>query len=194
MTDEDFDIGKRLKLLRRERKLSQRQLAARAGVTNGLISMIEQNKISPSVSSLKKILDGVPIGLADFFTNDAEREPRTFFRHDQMPEIRPPAVHGPDACPNTLTLRRLGQSGIHNLMMLHETYEPGADTGPSLYSHDSEEAGMVVSGQIEITLEDEVKVLGPGDGYIFNSLRPHRFRNLGNTPCVLISACTPPTF
>lgn len=192
--ESDFDIGMRLKALRRDRKLSQRQLAARAGVTNGLISMIEQNKISPSVSSLKKILDGVPMGLADFFTLETDQEQKTFYRHDQLPEIRPPTVHGPNACLNELKLLRLGQPGVHNLMMLHETYAPGADTGPSLYSHDSEEAGFVLSGQIEITLEDEAVVLGPGDGYIFNSKRPHRFRNPGDTVCVLISACTPPTF
>ncbi|MGH8315339.1 MAG: helix-turn-helix domain-containing protein, partial [Steroidobacterales bacterium] len=33
--------------------LSQRELAKRAGVTNGMISLIEQNRVSPSVSSLK---------------------------------------------------------------------------------------------------------------------------------------------
>lgn len=190
----DIDIGKRLKELRNSKRLSQRQLAARTGVTNGLISMIEQNKISPSIASLKKILDGFSIGLADFFSDSSEPEPKTFFRWNELPSIRPPAVHGPDAPQSKLTLLRLGQPGSHNLMMLHETYEPGADTGPTLYSHESEECGLVLSGQIEITVGEEVSVLGPGDGYIFNSQRPHRFRNTGLLPCILVSACTPPTF
>ena len=38
------------------------------------------------------------------------------------------------------------------------------------------------------------RVLKAGDGYLFPSLLPHRFRNVGDTPCVVISACTPPTF
>jgi len=41
---------------------------------------------------------------------------------------------------------------------------------------------------------EDVAVLGPGDAYYFDSREPHRFRNAGDTPCELISACTPPSF
>jgi len=41
---------------------------------------------------------------------------------------------------------------------------------------------------------EQVRVLGPGDAYYFESDQPHRFRNIGPEPCELISACTPPTF
>src|SRR5882757_4920110 len=49
-----IDVGARLRGIRTTFGLSQRELARRAGVTNGLISLIEQNRVSPSVSSLKK--------------------------------------------------------------------------------------------------------------------------------------------
>ena len=65
-------IGARLQLVRKSKGLSQRELAKRVGVTNSTISLIEQNKVSPSVSSLKKVLDGIPISLADFFTLDMD--------------------------------------------------------------------------------------------------------------------------
>jgi transcriptional regulator with XRE-family HTH domain len=65
-----MDVGAHLKAVRQMYGLSQRELAKRAGVTNGLISLIEQNRVSPSVSSLKKVLDGIPMALADFFTLD----------------------------------------------------------------------------------------------------------------------------
>ena len=64
------DIGTRLRLVRQVYGFTQRELARRAGVTNGAISLIEQNRVSPSISSLKKILDGIPLSLADFFTLD----------------------------------------------------------------------------------------------------------------------------
>ena len=57
----EFDVGSRLRDIRTAAGLSQRQLAERAGVPNGLISMIEQNRSSPSVASLRKILGGVPM-------------------------------------------------------------------------------------------------------------------------------------
>lgn len=193
MSETEFDIGGRLRDLRQTRKLSQRQLAARAGVTNGLISMIEQNKISPSVANLKKILDGLATSMVEFFAAPSE-QPRTFWRHDELPEIRSAAVHGPEATRARLSLLRVGRGGANNLMMLHETYDPGADTGETLYSHEAEEAGIVIEGEIEITVGSEVARLGPGDGYIFDSRKPHRFRNPGPLRCIIVSACTPPTF
>ena len=62
-----MDIGGRLKEVREQRGLSQRELAARAGLTNGAISLMEQNKSSPSVASLKRLLDAVPMTLSEFF-------------------------------------------------------------------------------------------------------------------------------
>lgn len=71
---------------------------------------------------------------------------------------------------------------------------PGADTGEQMLSHQAEEAGVVIAGIIEITVGDQVRVLNTGDGYLFDSRLPHKFRNIGDQDCVIISACTPPTF
>ncbi len=54
--------------------ISQRELAKRAGVTNSTISMIEKNSVSPSVSSLKKVLSGLPMSLMDFFDSQESEE------------------------------------------------------------------------------------------------------------------------
>ncbi len=61
------DVGARLRLIRQQHGFSQRELARRAGLTNTTISLIEKNKSSPSISSLKKVLDGIPMSLAEFF-------------------------------------------------------------------------------------------------------------------------------
>jgi len=85
-----IDVGAHLRAVRTMYGLSQRELAKRAGVTNGLISLIEQNRVSPSVSSLKKVLDGIPMSLADFFTLDLGSSPQVFFSGDD--ESNPPGV------------------------------------------------------------------------------------------------------
>ncbi|WP_428994944.1 helix-turn-helix domain-containing protein, partial [Escherichia coli] len=54
-----LDVGARLQTIRKLKGLSQRELAKRAGVTNSTISMIEKNSVSPSISSLKKVLGGI---------------------------------------------------------------------------------------------------------------------------------------
>src|SRR6187402_1662368 len=82
-----IDVGARLKHVRELHGLSQRELARRAGVTNGLISLIEQNRVSPSVGSLKKVLDGVPLSMAEFFTLDVNSAAQVFYAADELVEI-----------------------------------------------------------------------------------------------------------
>lgn len=189
-----MDIGSRLRAVREARGLSQRDLASRAGLTNGAISLIEQDKSSPSVASLKRLLDAIPMTLSEFFFEVEENgPPKYFYGADEFVELSP-QDHGLGQKAARVSLRQLGNASKHTLQVLHETYPPGSDTGPDMLCHDGEEAGVVISGIIEITVADQVRVLNPGDGYLFDSRLPHRFRNIGGVDCVVVSACTPPTF
>ena len=77
--------------------------------------------------------------------------------------------------------------------MLHETYAMDADTSHTV-THAAQEAGMVISGAVEVTVGDQIKVLKPGDGYYFDSRLPHRFRNVGCGKSEIVSAITPPNY
>jgi transcriptional regulator with XRE-family HTH domain len=68
----DQDIGARLRAIRQHLRLSQRQLARQSGVANATISQVEAGKLNPTVSMLKKILDGVPLSLGEFFADDLQ--------------------------------------------------------------------------------------------------------------------------
>ena len=111
-----LDVGARLRSIRTTFGLSQRELARRAGVTNGLISLIEQNRVSPSVSSLKKVLDGVPMSLAEFFTLDLSDAPQAFFGASELVELGNAEV--------SLRLVAAQRPG-RQLTVLHERYEIG---------------------------------------------------------------------
>lgn len=182
-----MDIGARLQAARKSKGLSQRELAKRVGVTNSTISLIEQNKVSPSVSSLKKVLDGLPISLAEFFTQDLDDGPAdsVFYRADELPDLGD----------NTIHYYLVGRRRVNRQMcLLREVMPPGSDTGDAMLSHAGEEGGVVVAGTVEVTVGGETRMLGPGDAYYFDSLTPHRFRNVGAEAAVLVSASTPPTF
>ncbi|MBP2448029.1 cupin domain-containing protein [Rhizobium leguminosarum] len=179
------DIGSRLRHLRIAHKLSQRELAKRTGVPNSTISLIESNASNPSVGALKRILDGIPIGLAEFFAFEPERPRKAFYAAEELVEIGKGAI----------SYKQVGESLFgRSLQMLRECYQPGADTGKIPLVHEGEEGGIVLSGRLEVTVDDERRILGPGDAYYFESRRPHRFRCVGPVPCEVISACTPPTF
>ena len=150
------DIGARLQSIRRMVGLSQRELAKRAGVTNGMISLIEQNRVSPSISSLKKVLEGVPMSLADFFTMDLDGDAQIFFHDEDLPDLGG----------GRISFRLVGFNRHNRAMsILHERYSPGADTGDEMLCHAGEEGGVVVRGSIELTVGGQKRVLGPGDGF-----------------------------
>jgi mannose-6-phosphate isomerase-like protein (cupin superfamily) len=152
--------------------------------TNGLISLIEQNRVSPSVSSLKKVLDGIPMALADFFTQDLGGKPQVFFPREELADIGTASVE----------LRLVGSRlAKRSMSILHERYAPNADTGEEMLTHAGEEGGVIVKGKIELTVGGESRVLGPGDAYYFKSSLPHRFRNVGREECEIVSANSPPT-
>lgn len=182
----DIDIGSRLKAVRLAAKLSQRELARRAGVTNATISLIEANQMNPSVGALKRVLDGLPMSLAQFFAlEDAPVTSKPFYAADELVEVGK----------GKISFRQVGADlRSRALQILVERYAPGADTGRVMLKHAGEEGGVVIRGRLEVTVAEQTRVLGPGDAYYFESDQPHRFRNIGPDPCELISACTPPTF
>ena len=179
------NLGLRLKTLRTARGMSQRRLAASAGVSNATISLIEHGRTDPSMGLLKRILDGLGVSFAEFFASDAGGQEQVFFRKGELSEIS----SGP------ISYRQVGSDlAGSQLQILYERYRPGADTGQSMLSHDAEEGGIILEGRLEVTVGDQVQTLSAGDAYRFNSRLPHRFRNTGNEDCVIVSACTPPSF
>lgn len=186
---EEFDVGSRLRTLRNMAGLSQRQLAEAARVPHGQVSMIETNRSSPSVASLRKILDGLGISMAEFFEPEKAPEDQVFFAPHEFSDLTS-ALYA-DAT-GRLELRQVGDARKRGLQILHERYAPGADTGETLLEHEASEGGIVISGEIEVTVGNQSRILGPGEAYLFDSRQPHRFRNLSNEETVVVSACSPP--
>jgi len=181
----DITTGERLKIARQRAGLSQRALAKKAGVGNATVSLIESDRINPSVSALKRILDAIAMPLSDFFAIDEKASEEKVFKASSLTEIGRGGI----------SFRQIGKdlSG-RALQLLYETYQPGADTGKIMLRHDGEEAGFVISGRIELTIGSTLHILNAGDAYYFKSIEPHRFRNATTKPAVIVSACTPPTF
>ncbi len=188
----DFDVGFRLRQMRQAAGLSQRQLAEASGVPHGQISMIETNRSSPSVASLRKILGGLGVSMSEFFEPDAPSSNAVFFKPSELRDLTTRLYSTLDDPRGKITLQQVGDAKAHNLQVLYERYEPGADTGEAMLEHVSHEGGVVIAGEIEITVGEHCAVLKAGDSYLFDSTLPHRFRNLGDREAVVVSACTPP--
>ncbi|MEN0104881.1 MAG: cupin domain-containing protein [Pseudomonas sp.] len=182
-----MDVGVRLQSIRKLKGLSQRELAKRAGVTNSTISMIEKNSVSPSISSLKKVLAGIPMSLVEFFSLEVEQDNHTqvVYKASELVDLSSGAV----------TMKLVGKAHPSRaIAFLDETYPPGSDTGDEMLTHEGEESGLLVNGRLELTVNGEIYILESGDSYYFESSKPHRFRNPFGEPARLISATTPANF
>jgi transcriptional regulator with XRE-family HTH domain len=191
--ESEFDIGARLKAMRTAAQLSQRDLAERGGVPHAQISNVERNKISPSISTLRKILSGLGISMADFFEGEQTLPQGPFFAADELLDLTSRvAANSIGGIGGRMFFRQIGDARVHNLQILHEVYEPDADTGETLLQHASSEGGVIMEGELEVTVGGEVRILKAGEAYLFDSRIPHRFRNVSASRTVAISACSPP--
>lgn len=179
-------IGVKLRELRRRRDLGVRELAARSGISHSTISLIERDRMSPSIDTLSAVLEALGTTLPGFFSDLQSSLPYTpFYSSQDLVEI---------GKVDTISYRVIGLDHPNRqLLMLHETYAVGADSGEA-FTHAAQEAGMVLSGAVEVTVGGQQKILQPGDGYYFDSRLPHRFRNVHDGKSEILSAITPPTY
>jgi len=77
---------------------------------------------------------------------------------------------------------------------LRGRYLPGAETGQAMLGHNPEDGGIVMNGRLELSVGKQQRVLGPGNAYYCDSRVPHRFGNVSDDECEVVSACTPPSF
>lgn len=73
------------------------------------------------------------------------------------------------------------------------TFEPGASTGKDPYVHHGDEFILVLDGEIEIKIEDEIFTLKEGDGIYFPSTKPHAVYNKSNKKAKYLAVNCPPS-
>lgn len=187
-------LGEDLRALRKAQGLTLNDLSAASGRSVSLLSKVERGLARPSVTSLQEVAEalGVPVGW--FFETDgpAPAEERPFIvRVDRRRKLTYSGLSGTDYMGFEDHL--LSASLDRKLAMGISTYEPGGSTGDDLYTHAGEEAGMVLKGEIELTLDARIFQLKTGDSFSFSADIPHRYRNPGPVEAHVIWANTPVT-
>lgn len=183
-------IGFRLKRERRLKGLRLKDIADATGLSLSLISKIENNKASPSLSTLHRVAQALDTSVSALFAMDEVME-KVVYRPHERPvagkvqtmvewdgieaEIMVPFVHG-----------RLLEGFVFIM-------EPGGHSGGVL-QHEGEECGYVLEGQLELTVGEKSYILKRGDSFFFPSDIPHAYRNPGKVIARVIWINTPPTF
>lgn len=171
-------VGKRILALRQRYGLSQRELARRAEMTNSSLSMIEQGKVSPSVASLEKILNAIPISLQTFFSDNIEVSSPVLREHE-LTRLQKGGLE--------TTVLPLTEQGRSDAYIARQVYVPGARIHSEWMVRQGFVGGLVFEGQLTLTLEGMDYLLNKGDGFHFALHRTHSFRNDTSSPCIVAS-------
>src|ERR1051325_2806148 len=67
------DVGRRIRALRMQRRLTLNDVAAKSGITQSALSQIEREQASPTVGTLKAIASALSVTIGDLFP--ASRSP-----------------------------------------------------------------------------------------------------------------------
>lgn len=182
---DDGALGTSIRRARKRRGLTLQQVAETSGLSISFISQVERDLVSPSVTSLQKISRALGLQIGGFF-EERGRSGRVVRAHE-----RPRLIY-PQRSEEEYLLTPVKSK---KLQVLYYRLKPGATSGESPYSHESdEECGIVLRGELEVTVANEIYTLAAGDAITFDSHLPHAWRNASDEECEALWVVTPPGY
>jgi len=146
--------------------------------------MVENERLDPSVSRLKRIVDALGKTIVDLFGEPADGD--IIVRKERRAKAAFPG--------SKLLIEILVRQSLDKKMdaRLAKIAPKGGSEGD--YSHPGEEFGLVLKGSLELTVDGKKYVLREGDCFYFHSTRSHRFRNNGDEETQIVWVNHPPSW
>jgi len=170
-------VARTLQALRADRGWSLDQLAARSGVSKGVLVALEQGRSNPNLATLARIGDafGVPVTLLV----DLGGEPAVRISHPDASRV---LWRGPSGGTGTI----IGATDPPWAVELWRwEVMPGETFGGDAHAPATREMVWVQEGTLTLTVGGERYALGPGQCARFPASRPHRYGNEGQEPARL---------
>ncbi|MBQ9942424.1 MAG: cupin domain-containing protein [Christensenellaceae bacterium] len=177
-----MSIGEKIKSLRLQYGLTQKELADRAELSKGFISQLERDQTSPSIVTLTDILECLGTTPGEFFSDRSE-EKIVFGQEDMFEKVEE----------DQTVLWLIPNAQKNELEPILVTLQPGAAT-KSDDPHVGEEFGYVLSGTAALVLGSRVHKLKKGCSFYFRPTVPHHLENRGKTELKVLWVSTPPSF
>lgn len=176
------NLGMRLRLVRSSRGLSLAEVAEKVGISVGFLSAIERSAMSASVATLRNLAKFYRLNILDFFDQTGARQY----------QVRPSERRQLQASDGVRMELLAWGNPVMEPHLFHVA--PGAGSGNEEYSHEGEEFLFVLSGVLDLIVDDTKYSLQEGDSFYFESSTPHRWANTAKKEAVVLWVNTPPTF
>lgn len=179
-------FGEKIRRVREQKRLTLKDLAGGAGVSESLISQIETGRVSPSIDTLLSIADYLEIDLEYLFSDYKRTKKATVLRQQDRSRMRRAGVSYEQL---SLLTEEENRHAVEAVLL---EIEPGRQQGSRDYGHDGRELGIILDGRGELSYGRDTYSLGKGDSINFASSIPHLLRNTGKRPLKAIWIITPP--
>ena len=181
-----MNIGTKIKRLRLANDLTQDELAVRADLTKGFISLLERDHTSISIEALAQVLEVLGTSLSEFFKDLEMGEQKVVFRAADRVLVK---GEGDEE-----TIELLIPGAQRNMMdPVLVTIGPGQASTDS--GHEGEEFGMVLSGTVILEMEGHKnQSVRKGECFYFKAARPHVIVNRGKRTATVLWVVSPPVY
>jgi transcriptional regulator with XRE-family HTH domain len=166
-------VARNVHALRTRRSWTLDALAARSGVSKGMLVQIEQARTNPSIGTLCRIADALGVSLPRLVEVD-ELPPVRVVRAADAPEL----WHGLEGSAGTLLV---GTAGAEHAELWDWRMAPGDSYEGAQHPPGAREMLYVLSGALTLDLGAESHVIGKGDTLLFRADRPHTYSNASKT-------------
>ena len=169
-------VGSKLRAVREERGLSQRELAQHAGISTNAVSLIERDENSPSVSTLQNLAAALNVKMSYFFDDHAPTQ-ILHVKAENRPAISSKGVQieGLD-----------GKLNYQDMEPFLISLEPNSGIGERQVVHTGHEMVYCLSGNVEYLIDGKIYSLEAGDFLLFEAHLPHLWRNVTNENAVIL--------
>ncbi len=176
------NVGRALQDLRAKRGLSIRALAEKSGLAVNTLSLIQNNKTSPSVATLQSLASALDVPVTAFFENGSPKSRVAYIKASQRTGAA--FAHG--------TLEDLGAGLPYRTMEpFVVTMKANTNSGAQPIVHTGHEFVFCLQGRIIYIIEDQTYLLEEGDSLLFESHLPHRWQNVEAVPAKTILVLCP---
>ncbi len=186
---DDLYIGHQIRDLRRAKRMTLTELADRIGRSTGNISEIERGKTAVTIPVLQEISAALDVQINWFFhgeVSSSKKERHFIVRKENRRTLKLNNAG--------LTEELLSPNLSGKLEFLLTTYQPGFGTGDNDRFRQGEEAGLILSGTLQITIDEDVFTLEEGDSFTLPENGSHRCFNPGDEQVVIAWVMTPPAY
>ncbi len=176
-------MGRAIRRIRKQKKISLQTLAAQSGVATGMLSQIERDLGNPSLRTLARIRQALDVPLSALF--ESVDEVRASGTADDPLAIHVRRAGQRKAMPfgtPLMTKEMLSPAAGQRLQFMVLDIQPGGTSGEPALSYPAEKGGTVLRGAFELELDGRTLVLRQGDSFQFNGATPHIFRNPFDEP------------